>query len=48
MPWFVIYTQPRNEKVTERLQNIGITAYCPLVTQVRQWWTGKEGAGAAD
>jgi len=38
MPWFVIYTQPRNEKkVTERLQNIGITAYCPLVTQVRQW-----------
>jgi transcriptional antiterminator RfaH len=38
MPWYVIYTQPRNEKkVTERLQNAGITAYCPLVTQVKQW-----------
>jgi transcriptional antiterminator RfaH len=38
MPWFVIYTQPRTEKkVTERLQQIGITAYCPIVTQVRQW-----------
>jgi transcriptional antiterminator RfaH len=38
MPWFVIYTQPRNEKkVAERLQDIGITAYCPIVTQVRQW-----------
>ena len=38
MPWYVIYTQPRNEKkVTERLENIGIAAYCPLVTQVRQW-----------
>jgi len=36
--WFVIYTQPRAEKkVTERLQQIGITAYCPIVTQVRQW-----------
>ena len=38
MPWYVIYTQPRNEKkVAERLENIGITAYCPLVTQIRQW-----------
>ena len=38
MPWYVIYTKPRNEKkVTERLQKAGITAYCPLVTQVRQW-----------
>ena len=38
MPWYVIYTQPRNEKkVTERLLKAGITAYCPLVTQVRQW-----------
>ena len=38
MPWFVIYTQARNEKkVAERLQNIGITAYCPMVTQIRQW-----------
>lgn len=38
MPWYVIYTQPRSEKkVTERLQKIGITTYCPLVTQIRQW-----------
>ena len=38
MPWYVIYTQSRNEKkVAERLEKIGITAYCPLVTQVRQW-----------
>lgn len=38
MPWYVIYTQPRNEKkVAERLLKMGINAYCPLVTQVRQW-----------
>jgi len=38
MPWYVIYTQSRNEKkVAERLEKIGITAYCPLVTQIRQW-----------
>lgn len=38
MPWFVIYTQPRNEKkVADRLQHIGVTAYCPLVTHMRQW-----------
>lgn len=38
MPWYVIYTQPRNEKkVADRLLKMGITAYCPLVTQVRQW-----------
>ncbi|AWI24466.1 UpxY family transcription antiterminator [Flavobacterium pallidum] len=38
MPWFVIYTQARNEKkVALRLENIGIEVYCPLVTQIRQW-----------
>ncbi|MCX6184918.1 MAG: UpxY family transcription antiterminator [Flavobacterium sp.] len=38
MPWFVLYTQPRNEKkVTERLEKLGITAYCPMTIQVRQW-----------
>lgn len=38
MPWYVIYTKPRNEKkVTERLQQIGIVVYCPLVTQIKQW-----------
>ena len=38
MPWFVLYTQPRNEKkVAERLEKAGITAYCPMTIQVRQW-----------
>ncbi len=38
MPWFVIYTQARNEKkVALRLGQIGIEVYCPLVTQIRQW-----------
>lgn len=38
MPWYVLYTKPRNEKkVAERLEQIGITVYCPLVTVVKQW-----------
>lgn len=38
MPWYVIYTKPRNEKkVADRLQQIDITAYCPMVTVVKQW-----------
>lgn len=38
MPWYVIYTKPRNEKkVAERLQQIGITVYCPMVTMIKQW-----------
>lgn len=38
MSWFALYTLPKNEKkVTERLQNLGIEAYCPMVTQVKQW-----------
>lgn len=38
MPWYVIYTKPRNEKkVAESLQKIGIVVYCPLVTQIKQW-----------
>lgn len=38
MPWYVIYTKPRNEKkVAERLVQAGITAYCPLITMVKQW-----------
>ena len=38
MPWFVLYTQPRNEKkVTNRLEKLGITAYCPMTIQVRHW-----------
>lgn len=38
MPWYVLYTKPRNEKkVTERLEQLGFTVYCPLVTVVKQW-----------
>lgn len=38
MSWYVLYTKPRNEKkVTERLEQIGITVYCPLVTVLKQW-----------
>ena len=38
MPWYVIYTKPRNEKkVAERLQQIGITVYCPMITVIKQW-----------
>ena len=38
MPWYVIYTKPRNEKkVAERLLQIGITAYCPMITMMKQW-----------
>ena len=38
MNWYVVYTKPKWEKkVAEQLENKGITCYCPLVTQVRQW-----------
>jgi transcriptional antiterminator RfaH len=38
MPWFVIYTKPRNEKkVTEQLLAIGIDAFCPMITTIKQW-----------
>jgi transcriptional antiterminator RfaH len=38
MPWFAIYTRPKNEKkVTEQLTKLGIEVYCPLVIQVKQW-----------
>lgn len=38
MPWFVIYTKPRNEKkVTEQLLAIGIEAFCPMITTIKQW-----------
>jgi transcription antitermination factor NusG len=38
MPWYVIYTQPRNEKkVVERLEKLGIDVFCPMITQVKQW-----------
>lgn len=38
MPWYALYTEPRNEKkVTEKLKYLGIEVYCPLVTQIKQW-----------
>jgi transcriptional antiterminator RfaH len=38
MPWFAIYTRPKNEKkVVEGLEKLGIEVYCPMVTQVKQW-----------
>lgn len=38
MPWYVLYTKPHNEKkVAERLQQIGLTVFCPEVEVVKQW-----------
>jgi len=38
MPWYVLYTKPRQEKkVADSLNSIGIEVYCPLVTQMKQW-----------
>lgn len=38
MNWYAIYTKPRNEKkVAEKLENIGIEAYCPMLTSVNKW-----------
>ena len=36
--WYVVYTKPRHEKkAAEMLQSMGIEAYCPLKTQIKQW-----------
>ncbi len=38
MDWYVIYTKPKWEKkVAERLTEMGIECYCPLVTKIKQW-----------
>ena len=38
MNWYVVYTKPKWEKkVAERLNEIGVVAYCPLVAKERQW-----------
>ncbi len=38
MNWYVLYTKPKWEKkVAERLVQIGIECYCPLITQIKQW-----------
>lgn len=38
MQWFVIYVKPRTEKkVVQELEKLGITVFCPMITEVRQW-----------
>ncbi|MGL2994172.1 UpxY family transcription antiterminator [Flavobacterium sp. TSSA_36] len=38
MNWYVLYTKPKWEKkIADKLNAIGITAYCPLVIKERQW-----------
>jgi transcriptional antiterminator RfaH len=38
MNWYVVYTKPKWEKkVAERLNEIGVVAYCPLITKESQW-----------
>lgn len=38
MPWFVLYTKSRNEKITaQRLNEAGIEAYCPVLKKEKQW-----------
>ncbi|MFH6994896.1 UpxY family transcription antiterminator [Flavobacterium sp. FlaQc-48] len=38
MNWYVLYTKPKWEKkVADKMNQIGIECYCPLITQVKQW-----------
>lgn len=38
MNWFIIYTKPQNEiKVAKGLEKMGITIFCPVQTEIRQW-----------
>lgn len=38
MPWYALYTKPRNEKkLAGLLQSKGITAWCPLQETLKQW-----------
>lgn len=38
MNWYVVYTKPKWEKkVAEKLNQIGIECYCPLIIQMKQW-----------
>ncbi|WP_324721866.1 UpxY family transcription antiterminator [Salinimicrobium sp. HB62] len=38
MNWYALYTKPRWErKVAKELEEQGIEAYCPQITEVRQW-----------
>ena len=47
MNWYAIYTKPRNEKkVADKLEALGIEAYCPMVTSVKQWSDRKKKVSA--
>lgn len=38
MPWYVLYTLPRNEKkLSKLLQDKGIEVYCPVQETIKQW-----------
>lgn len=38
MNWYVVYTKPKWEKkVADKLNQLGIECYCPLISQVKQW-----------
>lgn len=38
MPWFVLYTKSRNEKlVADKLRAMDVEVYCPLVKTKRKW-----------
>lgn len=38
MSWYVVYTKPKWEKkVADKLNQVGIECYCPVVTQIKQW-----------
>lgn len=38
MNWYVVYTKPKWEKkVAEKLNQIGIECYCPVIAQLKQW-----------
>lgn len=38
MPWFVLYTKPRNEKkVASLLADKGVEVYCPQREVIKQW-----------
>ena len=38
MNWYVLYTKQRSEKKVEKhLSSIGITAYCPMRSEIKKW-----------
>ena len=36
--WYAVYTSPRAEaKVAERIEEIGVEVYLPMITELKQW-----------